>query len=622
MTARGWLWALVVVGCVTGLAGAARRHSVEMRNRAVEIAVDLEEVREAAAAQGVPLTQALARLKGAGANSIIVAEDTLSGLRDQGRLSVIVDADGYTRIHGIDPELVERVSASLSARRIAPKPGADPASVSVDLPWKVVESVGIGLDPAAVEPVRAAGLGVVGRVGAGRDADAERIGAMLRALSAAGVRTVIFTGDVVLGYPKRLDATAAVLRDASTPLQYGSVEFGKQRGDAGLTKLAPERTVRVHAVTAAEMATATVPDNVQRFSLAARERNIRLCFVRLFLDAERPLDAAAAYVGSIRSALGRGGMGSGPARGYPELMAPMWQRALCGLGAGAGLLLLLDLVAGLATAWHGLGWVLPPAMALLAASPLGLGPKLAALAAGCVFPALGILAGPSPSAADRSPVRLGLALLRPSVTTLAGVAMVVGLLADVRFLVKADAFAGVKATLAVPLALVALVDWVGLRGECPAALMARIRSVWRRTVDWLGSPILAGQAVGATIALALVAVVLMRSGNDPGVGVSDLELKVRALLDKVLTVRPRFKDIVGHPALVLAAAARIDGRRTVAGALLVLGTVGQSSLLNTFCHLHTPLGASALRDVIGLAIGLPAGVLLAKLWKAPSADAA
>ena len=34
-----------------------------MRNRAVEIAVDLEEVREAAAAQGVPLTEALARLK-------------------------------------------------------------------------------------------------------------------------------------------------------------------------------------------------------------------------------------------------------------------------------------------------------------------------------------------------------------------------------------------------------------------------------------------------------------------------------------------------------------------------------------------------------------------------------
>ncbi|MFM7320453.1 MAG: DUF5693 family protein [Armatimonadota bacterium] len=621
MTLRWLLWGMVALGVAGGLTGAARRYSIEMRNRAVEISVDLEEVREAASAQGVPLDEALVRLKTAGANSVIVAEDTMAHLRDQGDVSVLRDPSGGTRIVAVGPGECERIVAALNRNRL-PSTMTRPGEVSVGLPWSIVESIGVGLPSDAVAVARAAGLGVVGRVGAGRDADAARIAEICRALTGAGVRTVIFTGDVVLGYPKRLEATAQALRESDSPLQYGSVEFGKQRGDAGLTRLAPDRTVRVHAVTSAEMATATVPDNIQRFSLAARERNIRLCFVRLFLDAASPLDAAVAYVGGIRSALARGGMGSGPARSYPDFESPAWQRALCGLGVGAGVLLLLDSIAGVLRAWGGVTFVVPLVCAGLASAPIGLGAKLVALIAGCTFPALGMLAWPVRTPSRRSAAGLVTGLLRPSLTTAAGIALVVGLLADGRFLVKADAFTGVKATLAVPVALVAMVELLGLHGDSPGGFMSAVSGAWKRWCAWLSSPILAGQAVGAAVALALVAMLLLRSGNDPGVGVSDFELKIRALLDKVLTVRPRFKDILGHPALVLATAARMDGRRAIGGALLLLGTVGQSSLLNTFCHLHTPLSASALRDVIGLALGLPIGLLLVRFWKAPGSDAA
>jgi len=44
--------------------------------------------------------------------------------------------------------------------------------------------------------------------------------------------------------------------------------------------------------------------------------------------------------------------------------------------------------------------------------------------------------------------------------------------------------------------------------------------------------------------------------------------------------------------------------------LLIVGAIGQSSLLDTFCHLHTPLLISGLRGLIGWALGAVFGALL------------
>jgi phosphotransferase system glucose/maltose/N-acetylglucosamine-specific IIC component len=49
----------------------------------------------------------------------------------------------------------------------------------------------------------------------------------------------------------------------------------------------------------------------------------------------------------------------------------------------------------------------------------------------------------------------------------------------------------------------------------------------------------------------------------------------------------------------------------VAAALLVLGTIGQTSMVNTLLHLHTPLTLSLARIAIGLVIG---GIVGAVAW--------
>src|SRR5262249_25033659 len=85
------------------------------------------------------------------------------------------------------------------------------------------------------------------------------------------------------------------------------------------------------------------------------------------------------------------------------------------------------------------------------------------------------------------------------------------------------------------------------------------------------------------------------------------------LLDALLPVRPRTKEfLVGHPAFVLALALWFRGRRQWAVPLFLVGVLVQVSLLNTFCHIHTPLRLSLIRDVTGLVFGIAIG--LAAFW--------
>ncbi|NTV53688.1 MAG: hypothetical protein HGA76_11865, partial [Candidatus Firestonebacteria bacterium] len=84
--------------------------------------------------------------------------------------------------------------------------------------------------------------------------------------------------------------------------------------------------------------------------------------------------------------------------------------------------------------------------------------------------------------------------------------------------------------------------------------------------------------------------------------------------------RPRFKEfMLGYPWLLLGLGARRLEAFKSAGwpkLLLVVGLLGPISLINSFCHLHTPLLVSMLRSFHGLWLGtLIGGAGLALLWQ-------
>jgi hypothetical protein len=106
---------------------------------------------------------------------------------------------------------------------------------------------------------------------------------------------------------------------------------------------------------------------------------------------------------------------------------------------------------------------------------------------------------------------------------------------------------------------------------------------------------------------------IARTGNESGMEISGFELKMRASLERFLITRPRTKELfLGHPAMFFALWFMLRRQWLPAFAAVVAVTVGQADLLNTCCHLHTPLFYSLLRSIHAIWLGAIVGAIA--LW--------
>jgi hypothetical protein len=223
---------------------------------------------------------------------------------------------------------------------------------------------------------------------------------------------------------------------------------------------------------------------------------------------------------------------------------------------------------------------------------------------------------PPPQALGKALVAGLQTALRSAIIALSGGFVVVGLLSSPLLMSEIDRFSGVKAVLIVP-PLVVLGLYLFTR---------RFRS---RPLDPLESaqePVRVYHLALLGVLAAIAFVYVSRSGNTGDIAPSSFEMSLRSGLTEVLGVRPRFKEFaIGFPLLVLLPALRLDHKRAF-GWLAALGiAVGTSDIVDTFSHLHTPLGVSLIRlgngAVLGCALGLLAVVLYRTLVRRSGARA-
>lgn len=601
---------LLVLGLLLSSTVAGRialeRWRVEARNRSVELVLDYAEVAALATAEGQSISEWLRQFSTP--LSVALTEGTLQewGARYEASSGPL---------YVLTPERYRQAKATLALKaRVELKPPAQTPYVTVlstdgerfavvgDPEW--VAQLGLGLDPLQVHAVQAGGAQVVARLYNFEGINEFAIRGMLQQLRQQGVTLLVFAADQVLGFRHSLKATAQAIR--AFGMRYGSVEFGKQVGDTQLSLLIPERTVRLHSVSAVEATTLAPTELVERFERAVQERNIRVLYVRIGAGNTEQMRTV---IQSLEHALWRSGfvIRANSARPFQPLEPSPWLFPLVGLGVG--------ILAGwiVRQLWAN-GWVegLPLALGVLCAALgwLPEGRKLLALAAALLFPTVGLIMLPAIQG-ERSPDQEGFSFLRllsllifPFGWSLMGALHIVGLLAGTTFLVKADQFTGVKVAHALPLLLV---------GVFYAAYALGSWDFWRK---WLYQPIFWWQAgIALIVSLALV-LMLIRTGNEAPSAVSEIELRLRALLENLMNVRPRTKEfLIGHPALVVALALLISNRRTWLPLAMLLGAIGQVSVVNTFCHLHSPLAVSLLRVAWGAAIGIALGLLLLALFR-------
>jgi hypothetical protein len=138
-----------------------------------------------------------------------------------------------------------------------------------------------------------------------------------------------------------------------------------------------------------------------------------------------------------------------------------------------------------------------------------------------------------------------------------------------------------------------------------------LRAFLTKNVRWLD--------VGIGVVLAAVAAyLLIRSGNAGVSWKSGWEQTLRERLEDLLVARPRFKEFaLGHPLLLFGLYLKTSGRAGFwrDGRLWMgLGMVGQVSIVNTFCHLHSPLLLAFWRTANGLILGSLFGGLVILLY--------
>jgi len=390
-----------------------------------------------------------------------------------------------------------------------------------------------------------------------------------------------------------------------------------------------------------ELAGLTPAQARDKFVLAAHERNVRILYVRPFLSTSAgvdPIQANLEYVGSIADELTRSGYKLGKAAPLPVVGTPAPWFALAALGAlAAGALAAAETGGALGysvrPAWlyAGVAAGLAITLATMALHHVTLWRELVALLAALAFPILAMLWFVPGARRETWPanVRLGGgAVLARSLAGLWGMSaasalggfMVAALLAEWSFMMEARLFLGVKVLIVLPVVIV---------GLAVAAAQAGPEGVWPRVREWLRQPLRLEYGILLIVIGGAALFALGRTGNTGLPALGGLEVKVRTVLERLLVARPRTKEfLIGHPAMMLAIALAYLGARRWVLPLAMAGAVGQTNLVDSFSHIHTPLVYVVERTVYALVIGSVIGAVLIgallwsrRWWRLPAAGA-
>lgn len=664
------LIALMAIGFIASLVIGYQRYQVEYNNTTVDLVADYDDVLKLAAIEGRDADTLWEELKEAGVSSVAVYETTLARLHERGVISAVagssLEADAkYGRL--TDPawtkfvqsedfhvgsiyivsdnktvlgELTEDMIRRLGKERVSTHLIRGQEVLAVKADFEKAQKWNLGLSTAQIKQVADHGFWVVARPSNYQKVTEDDVWAVFARLAQTDrVSAVVFSGPEILGYPDYLDVTEALMNEQNLTLglieHVTQLQFYPQKGLEQIAQNLNYRAARVYSIPKDEQAKMKLDDAVQRWTLTDEERNIRFNFLRMFEKPAAGMDLVEtniAYVKAVKADLEDRGFTVGKASVMEPYYANSILWALIAVGAVAAGVLYLSLVRPFATKYQ---YILLVVLSIVLCYPIlsgagTLARQAIALASACVIPAIVMtwqLDTWRHDARDKSRswqrITIG-AIGRLAILVLASLVggfYVAGILSDVRFFLEAAIFRGVKLTFLMPVILISITFLVRfslfeVRTIKMPSFASQIQAVLNYPVTVKSLALLGVMALAALIFIG-------RSGHTAGVPVPGIELKMRAFLEQVMYARPRSKEfLIGHPAFFLAAIAYYRNLPNfLFYILVVLATIGQGSLIETFAHMRTPVFMSFIRALDGLAAGIGIGLVavvgiwvLSKLW--------
>lgn len=654
----------VVAGLLASLVLLGHRVAVERAYHTVEITIDGDDWATLARRNGMDREDLYADLYRHGVRSVTLYAASLRRLADSGQVAYLSGADAVNavrtgtlggpladlarsgRVHLNDTYVLGALPAlrvvqtgfaiQMGASRTALLQGSGPV-LEIGGRGRDIEDASLGVLPEEATAARARHLAAEVRVRNFRDVAPGGLEAFFENLRQTGqALTLIFDRDQVLGYDRLIPDVAEQMKQNG--FAFGLIESfsakRRQKGEETLARLVEPAVIRVFSLTPEELQGLSPTQARDKFVLAARERNVRILYVRPFLLTPAGVDEIEAnldYVGSIAGDLTRAGYKMGKAAPLPSGgKRTLWVVAFAALGAlAAGAIAVGEvgqaLSAPLPSRWlmGGVGIGLALTVAALAAHHDTLWRQILALLAALAFPTLSMMylvpgarrrEGPDPES------RMGRGTSGPAVVarsiaglwavsavTALGGLLVAALLTEWHFMMAIREFLGVKLAHVLPVVLIGLLV---------AAATAPRGTLWPRLRAWLRQPLLLEYGIAIIVIGVLAVFVLGRSGNIGLPLLGTLEAKSRILLQHLFVARPRTKEfLVGHPAMVLTFALAAVGARRWVLPVAMIGAVGQVGLVNSFSHIHTPLVYVLFRTIYALVLGSMIGaVLVGLLW--------
>ena len=657
------------LGLFASLIIAGQRYFVESENMQVDLAVDYQSVVDLAEREGLELEDVLKQVKETGVTSLAIYDSSLEKLARTGKIFTLAGSEILANYQSgsltdelwrqtiefglVEPDRVYIIGGDLESyydtkEALIQRLGAERVKVFAVGGIEVIEvkaqygelmKMPLSLPRDEMNKARATGFMILARTMNFQKCTAENVQFFFDRIKHYPISEIVFDGPEILGASNFLDLTAAKM--AERKITFGVIEhftqlkFYPQLGMEYLAqKLGKDNVARLYAIPKDEQPKLLMPASITRWSTTDRERNIRINLLRIYEKPEPEmtlLETNMKYFREVRAVLERDGFTFGKAGTFENYYPNVLLRALVIIGVAAAGVLYLSLISRRFNRNRKLQLYLFAALAIIAAAPvlMGAGGKvriLAAFLSANLFPALAIiwqldllpviqfkLGLLKKSARELSTFQLvwisGFALLVTGVMAMTGAAYLSGALSDVSYFLEFEIFRGIKLTFILPPVLVAVAF---LQRFSVVDEVRRNVSAVQQIKILLNKSISVKVFLGLMVVIGVFVILIARSGHTSGMPVSGLEIKIRAMLEQMFYARPRSKEIFfGHPAFMLAFAAFLKKfPNMICFALIMAATIGQSSMVETFAHMRTPIFMSFMRGLDGLIPGAIIGAVL------------
>lgn len=496
----------------------------------------------------------------------------------------------------------------------------------------------IGIDPEKVEQISKVGMKISPRIGnapKGWTTD-KYLDSVKKDFEELDVVSpyVMFYGEEVLGYPKKIDDTIKFLNRNN--LQLGIVETVVERSYSeqdGLDKLIEKIGYGVNKVY-------SVPDYIQKrykymnyeggeeignvLFRAIAERNANIIYFRPFIDEDGLYVEKVNDYKEMFKDLSERLNGHGIEVGETQTYGNNTVRKIAALGLSLGIvsagILVLRSLLKMSEKTQAIIFAIGMLFSMILVLLLGkTGYMTLALGTAVIFPSLGIVYYNSvmkrvylydTDNSYKDSIFKGIrAFVVSALITAIGSVIISAIMSSTRNILDIDYFVGVKIAQLIPF-IVYVISFLGLFG---------FKSDKKRGEDYFTfndfkSIMLENTKIFYFVLIGTVGVVgyvyLARTGHETGMEPSSAELIFRNLLERVLYARPRTKEfLIAFPALILGVTFAKNKLKPILFATGLAGVIGLTSIVNTFSHFKTPFLISAARLGYSVVFGVIVGAI-------------